>query len=202
MPATGRRAPWSWTSSRRNSRPGFLQQDALGEESLRPRVTPRWNRRQPQLPFAYEALAFAGGRRHEQATSARRAGTPRRWRAAGNPPSVGADVQLVDENGGLATDCGKLSCFIFFRRDRGGSCPRKRKAVLVQCVMTVRKLPDHTRSSCRKERNSTADHDWPCVTFSLEFGAPPAYHPTRGSAHRSSLRPDRGPVFPSGPCVG
>lgn len=44
-----------------------------------------------------------------------------------------------------------------------------RKAVLIQRVTAVRSPPANTRSSCRKERNSTADHDWPFMTLLSNF---------------------------------
>ena len=40
------------------------------------------------------------------------------------------------------------------------------KYVLVQRLMAVHTPPAHTRSSCRKGVNSTADHDWPFMILS------------------------------------
>ena len=50
------------------------------------------------------------------------------------------------------------------------------KAVLSQCVMAGPKPPAHTRSSCRKGRNSTAEHGWARMASWLEFEATPAIH--------------------------
>ena len=64
-----------------------------------------------------------------------------------------------------------------------------RKAVLVQRVTAVLKPPAHTRSSCRKGRNSTADHECPFVTSPSDPGATQAQQPMIASCSvRSTSR--------------